>query len=250
MEGHPTGERLRPLAQQLRRGAPEHEEPRRRGATVGQDAEHGEQVGAALHLVDHDEAGQVPQRDHRVAQAREDARILEVEGGHWHGELIAQCLREGRPADLARAEHPDDGELLQERDQASELGGPVDEVGHGAKLRGNLGVCIRDFVALWRPRRPLGGRHGAATAALLDDSCPSPVAVPPPTIAPSTGLSFAVADPTQRTDVDGRGGVGGCSRGLFRSAGLPPGASGRRPSDLESHGELRQSTVRRPEARP
>jgi hypothetical protein len=69
------------LAEQLARGAAEHEEARGCAGPVSEDPERAEQLGGMLDLVDDDESSQVPQGEERLLEASEVLRLLEVEEG-------------------------------------------------------------------------------------------------------------------------------------------------------------------------
>jgi hypothetical protein len=55
-------QRLGALPEKLRRGATQDQEPGVSPLPVRQHPQHREQVGTALHLVDHDQAGKLAQR--------------------------------------------------------------------------------------------------------------------------------------------------------------------------------------------
>ena len=99
------GQRFRGLAQQLGTGAAQDQEPRARFVTIHQYPQDREQLGPALHLVDDDRAGKVPQRGVRLIEAREAYRILQVEvaGRPGGNELPGE-------RGLAALARPDDGD--------------------------------------------------------------------------------------------------------------------------------------------
>ena len=74
----PSGQRLGRLAEQIGPGAAEDQEPAP-GVRVDQDPQDREQVGPALHFVDHGNSGDGLQRGHRLVQTCEIERIFEVE---------------------------------------------------------------------------------------------------------------------------------------------------------------------------
>ena len=94
------GQRLARLAQQRRRRAAQQQKAGRVVGAVDQHAQHLEQIGRVLHLVDDDQAAQVFQRDQRRAELRFDLRVFEVEP--VRRAAAQQGARERRLADLAR----------------------------------------------------------------------------------------------------------------------------------------------------
>ena len=96
----PPGQTLGRLAQQIARCAAHYQEPGGGGRPVRQDPERGEQVGAALHLVDDDESLERPQRRHRLVKAGQTRRVFEVEVVDGVGS--DEQARQGGLAALAR----------------------------------------------------------------------------------------------------------------------------------------------------
>ncbi len=142
--GDPAGQSLGASADEIGRGAAQHEKAGRATRAVGQHPEHGEEIRSALELVDDHETSQRPQRERRVSQAGQVGWILEVETGHRP--LPSLCQRTGQRglADLARAHHPHHGELAEERGKPPEMVDPLD---HAENVPWNVGVRHRDFTA-------------------------------------------------------------------------------------------------------
>ena len=69
----PAGERLRRLPQQVRRRAAEDQEARGQRPPVREHPQHGEEIGAPLHLVDHHHSVETRERRHRLF---EPARLV------------------------------------------------------------------------------------------------------------------------------------------------------------------------------
>ena len=113
----PARERLAALSQQRRRRAAQQQEARRIAGPVDQHAQHLEQIGRVLHLVDHDQAAQAAQRRHRLGELRLDLRVFEIE-------VVRRICSQQRPrqrrlADLAR---PDQGDRRAALQRGTHLG--------------------------------------------------------------------------------------------------------------------------------
>lgn len=102
-------ERFRRLADEIRRGAADHQEPGRPRPAVRQHAKDGEQVGPALQLVDDDQAAQLVQHEARVFQQPiEVGGAFEVQPMRPARILAGDLTSEGRLADLTRPQDRDD----------------------------------------------------------------------------------------------------------------------------------------------
>ena len=118
-----AGERLGALLQQGGRGASEDEEAAGDGRAVGKHTERGEEVGSPLDFVEHDEPAEPGEREHRVGETGEVARVLEVEVGGGSAPGGGDLPGDGGLAHLARAEEGDDGGLAEEAADAAFGGG-------------------------------------------------------------------------------------------------------------------------------
>ena len=98
-------ERLARLAQELRGGRSQDQESRRVPHAVEEDAERGEQLGTALDFVEHDQAAQTFEGGEGILQARQMARVLEIEAGHRVPTSLGVLAGEGCFANLAGAEN-------------------------------------------------------------------------------------------------------------------------------------------------
>jgi hypothetical protein len=102
----PAGERLRGLTQQVRRRAAEDQEARGQRPPVHEHPQHGEEIGAPLHLVDHHRPLEAGEGRHRLIEASQAGRVLEVEVvGRARGHELAG---KGRLPALARADESHD----------------------------------------------------------------------------------------------------------------------------------------------
>jgi len=102
----PPRQRLGGLPKQGRRRAPQDQEARANGTAIGENAKDREQVRSALDLVDDDDTPQRLERRHRLLEAREGDRVLQVEIAGRIGRQDPLCCR-GLAA-LARSEQRDD----------------------------------------------------------------------------------------------------------------------------------------------
>ena len=149
MEGDPPREALGALPEQSGRRAAEDEEARGRPRAIGEDPEDGEQVGPALHLVQHDQPAQRREAEHRALEAREIARVLEVEVGRAAARLPGELARERALARLPGADEPDHAELPEQRRHVREVPGARD---HPPEATRYSGAGLRDFVVPPDPR--------------------------------------------------------------------------------------------------
>lgn len=112
----PAGQALRRLPLQVSRRTPQDQESCRRVAPVHQHAQHGEQIGAPLDLVDHHQPAQWLQGRHRLLQPGEIDRILQIE-------ILDRILRHDLPrqcrlAALARSHKEHDPAALERGSQS------------------------------------------------------------------------------------------------------------------------------------
>ena len=112
--------------QEVRRGAAKHEEPGPYRPSVGQHTQDREQLGTALNLVEHDEAGERFERQHRVGQARQLARIFEIEEDRRAGSCRGHTMRQRRLAHLAWPQNRDDRMSPEQAGDPIFVEGPVE----------------------------------------------------------------------------------------------------------------------------
>ena len=125
MERHPPGQRLRGLAEQLRRRAAEHKKPGRRQRPVGQYTQQGKNIGQPLDLVEDNQAAQRSQFEAGVDQPGEIDGILEVEPRGRPTAPRHELTGEGGLPDLPGAKKGDDGRLPQEQGQPTQMVPPL-----------------------------------------------------------------------------------------------------------------------------
>ena len=139
----PPCQRLRRLPDQVGRGAAEHQELRRSWPAVRQHAQHREEIGATLHLVENHEAAQLVQYENGILQQPvEVGGILQVQMMHGPRIGIGDLPRQGRLADLPRTRYGDHRKGPQPPQNGANMLVAMD---HGANLPGNLGGRHRDF---------------------------------------------------------------------------------------------------------
>ena len=97
------------LAQQLRAGGAEDQEPRRIVRPIEQDAERRKEFGPALDLVEYHQPPQGFEGAERILEARNVASVLEIESGYRAREALGELPGKRRLADLARPENGDRG---------------------------------------------------------------------------------------------------------------------------------------------
>src|SRR3989304_9860721 len=103
----PAGEGLGGLAEQVGGGAAQYQETCTQRATVGQDPQDREQVRATLNLVDDHRPAKGRKRSHRLRQAGQATRVLEIEVSLRRG--LDDLPGQGRLARLARPDQGHDG---------------------------------------------------------------------------------------------------------------------------------------------
>jgi len=74
-----TSKALRNTANQTWINAAQNQKFRRAARTIREDPQHLEELGQALHFIDHDQTAQRFQREHRRGKARQVGRDLQVE---------------------------------------------------------------------------------------------------------------------------------------------------------------------------
>jgi hypothetical protein len=130
VERDAAGQRLRRLAEEPGRRAPEHEESGRQRPTIREHPETLKQFGHALHLVDHDEPAQrLERRERRGGEPTRVARVLEVEERRTPPPPTGDLARERRLADLTRAEKRDDGTAVEQRLDPADMAKPRNHPG-------------------------------------------------------------------------------------------------------------------------
>ena len=168
VEGDAAGQRLRALAEQLRRGAAEHEEPGRPARPVGEDTKRRKQIRPSLDLVEHDEAPEVAERQFRIGQPGHVGGPLEVEHGgarRRRGDLPG----ERRLADLPRAEERHHGIAGQQPPDGVDVRRSGNHVVHNTMKFGrdssNFQYYVNSPVARHAACRPQAAvaAHAAAT---------------------------------------------------------------------------------------
>jgi hypothetical protein len=107
VESDPTGERLGPLAEQIRRRAAEDEETRRSPWPIGKDPKNGEKIGAAVYLVEYDQPAETLQGQGRLIQSCQIPRVLQIEESGGSLAPPDDLSRQRRLPDLAGAEYRD-----------------------------------------------------------------------------------------------------------------------------------------------
>ena len=123
----PARKRFRGLAEEVRGGAAQHQEPRPPRAAVRQHAKDGKEVGPALHLVDDDQTAQVAEHELRVfVQAVQVGGALQVEPMGRAPVLPPDLARQGRLADLPRTQDGDHGKAPQPPQEGGDMLFPGD----------------------------------------------------------------------------------------------------------------------------
>ena len=132
----PAGQRFGGLAEQVWRGAAQNQETRRQGPAICQDAQQGEQLGAALDFVNDDQSLEWAQRGFRFGQPGQTGRGFEVE--IVKGIRLDEFAGEGGFATLARAEKPHHPAAFQRGADGLGIGGSRN---HGKMLRHENPPC-------------------------------------------------------------------------------------------------------------
>ena len=114
VEGDAAGERLRALAQQLGRGAPQDQEARRQAFPIRQHPQHREDLRPELDLVQDHQPAEILQGEQGIFQASQVAGVLQVEMGHLAREARGERPGQGGLAHLASADQAHDGKLAEE----------------------------------------------------------------------------------------------------------------------------------------
>ena len=124
--GDAPGQRFGALSQQLGRGAAKHQEVSPAGPAIGEHPQHREQLRTVMNLVDDDEAAELFERQHRVAEEREVAGQLEIEADGRTPRRARHLPGQRRLSHLPRAEESDDRELGEQRSDAQNVCGSLE----------------------------------------------------------------------------------------------------------------------------
>ena len=109
MENHAACEGLRSLAEELRRGASQDQEPGGVPGPIGQNAQDLKKAGEPLDLVDDDEPLGLFEREHGIVESRHVLWILQVEVDRWRIHPSHHMAGQGRLPDLPGAHDADNG---------------------------------------------------------------------------------------------------------------------------------------------
>jgi len=126
-----------------------------------------------VNFVENNETPKVPEREHRVVELREVARIFQIEAPNRPFPALRQHSSEGRFANLASAHDCHDREVLEQAPKLAEVFFTRDHViYHNMKSRDNLSIfhgldsdgrasllqrvvnsyALKGFVGLWAPK--------------------------------------------------------------------------------------------------
>ena len=108
--GDPASQRLRTLAQEVRRGASEDQEPSRKLRSICHHSEYREELWSPLDLIDDNEAPKILDREGGVGKTGLIPRVLKIEKGHLVPIASGRLSGEGGLSNLARTDDADDRE--------------------------------------------------------------------------------------------------------------------------------------------
>src|SRR5262245_36204826 len=117
----PSSQRLGALLEQRRRGAAENQEPSRTPRAIDKHAQHLEQIGLALNLIEDHQSAQGLERQERISQTGLILWIFQIEIDRRSTLSLGDRTRQSRFPDLPSANDADDGMTPQQPTYGREM---------------------------------------------------------------------------------------------------------------------------------